>query len=194
MHDRLRFWRTQLARISQADLCGAVNHHLPSEDQVAATTVSNYERRTEPRASFLAALKQAYPALSITWLVTGAGRPLQREDEGVSGEQEAFGLGGAELLARQPGMHRFRDLPPVAAHVLLAFLEEVRISAAEYQGEHSRSWRDFLQRFSHLFFEPFQSPRHFAAIETMSDSELTNYTLALVGAIRPLVMSMRKEP
>jgi len=191
IHQRFRFWRVELAKVSQAELCGVVNQHLADHEQVAVTTVSNYERKTEPRASFLAALKQAYPTLSLTWLVTGAGRPLQGGEEGRFGEGDEFELGGAELLSRQPGMHRFRDLPPAAAHVLLAFLEEVRVSASEYQGDHSRAWRDFLQRFSHLFFEPFQSPRHFTAREMMSDSELTDYTLALVCAIRPLVLSIR---
>jgi hypothetical protein len=193
IHERLRFWRIELAKVSQAEICRAVNQHLADGDQVAVTTVSNYERKTEPRASFLAALKQAYPALSLMWLVTGAGRPLQGEQGGTLGEGDGFELGGTELLSRQPGMHRFRDLPPAAAHVLLAFLQEVRLSAGEYQGEHSRAWRDFLQRFSHLFFEPFQSPRHFKAQEMMSDSQLTDYTLALVCAIRPLVLSIRGE-
>lgn len=193
MHERLRFWRTKLAKASQAEMCSLVNHYLAEEDRVAVTTLSNYERKTEPRASFLAALKRAYPALSLSWLVTGEGRPLYRREEGGPGGGDGFELAGTEVLAEQPGMHRFRDLPPVAAHILLAFLEEVRISTPEYQGDHSRAWRDFLQRFSHLYFEPFQSPRHFAAQETMSDSELTDYTLALVCAIRPLVVSLRGE-
>jgi hypothetical protein len=192
VHERLRFWRIELAKVSQAEMCSVVNHYLAEDERIAVTTVSNYERKTEPRASFLAALKQAYPALSLTWLVTGEGRPLQGAEGGGPGEGGGFELAGAEVLAAQPGMHRFRDLPPVAAHILLAFLEEVRISTGEYQGDHSRAWRDFLQRFSHLFFEPFQSPRHFAAQETMSDSELTDYTLALVCAIRPLVVSIRR--
>jgi hypothetical protein len=174
-------------------MCRTVNELLPAGDRVAVTTVSNYERRTEPRASFLAALKHAYPALNLAWLVSGEGRPLQGGASRVSGEVDTSGLGGTELLVKQPGMHRFRDLPPAAAQILLAFLEEVRLSTPEYQGDQSRSWRDFLQRFSHLFFEPFQSPRHFAPKEAMSDNELTSYTLALVCAIRPIVMSIRNS-
>ena len=193
VHERLKYWRTEVAKVSQAGLCREVNRHLPTEDQVAVTTVSNYERTTEPRASFLAALKTVYPRMSLTWFVSGEGRPLQRSGRTMSEHADgASGQGATTVssLLDQPGMHRFRVLPEPAAHTLLAFLDEVRESVPDYEGDQSRSWRDFLQRFSHFFFEPFQSTRHFQAVDTMSDGELTNYTIALIGAVRPVVMSL----
>jgi hypothetical protein len=191
VHERLRFWRTEVVGVSQVGFCEAVNRYLSEADKVGVTTVSNYERTTQPRASFLAALKRVYPALNLEWLVTGEGRPLQT----IVGAPPA-GAGPPEgsvvaQLTDQPGMHRFRVLPLPAARILLAFLEEVRQSVPDYQDEQSRSWRDFLQRLSHLFFEPFQSTRHFTALDTLSDDELTNYTLAVVGAVRPLLVSLR---
>ena len=73
-HERLRFWRREVAEVSQKELCDAVNQRLGSSDQVSVATVSNYERSTEPRASFLGALKQAYPQVSLEWLVSGTGK------------------------------------------------------------------------------------------------------------------------
>ena len=156
--------------------------------------MSNYERSTEPRASFLAALKKAFPELNLDWLVSGDGRPLAPEKriaELLSRAQGEEGLGAFSELLRHPGMQRLRALPEPAAHMMLVFLEEVRLADMGYCGYQSRAWRDFLQRFSHLYFEPFQSPRHFAPKETLSDLELINYTLALIVALRPLVLALR---
>ncbi|UCG88633.1 MAG: hypothetical protein JSW71_08865 [Gemmatimonadota bacterium] len=193
MHERLRFWRTEVAGVPQVTLCEAVNRYLAEPDRVGVTTVSNYERATQPRASFLAALKRVYPALNLDWLITGEGRPLQTSRGGlaVSVEGGPADRSTVDQLTDQPGMHRFRVLPLPAACILVAFLDEVRQSVPEYQDEQSRSWRDFLQRLSHFFFEPFQSTRHFVVLDIMSDSELTNYTLAVIGALRPLVASLR---
>jgi len=196
VHDRLKYWRTEVARVSQAELCRAVNAQLSAEDQVVVTTVSNYERTTEPRASFLAALKLVYPKLSLQWFVSGEGRPFQGSASTMSERmQVASGRGETTVsgLMDQPGMHRFRVLPQPAAYMLLTFLDEVRQSVPDYQSDQSRSWRDFLQRFSHFFFEPFQSTRHFEPVDMMSDSELTNYTIALIGALRPLVASLHER-
>jgi len=193
VHERLKYWRTEVAKVSQAELCREVNNHLSPEDQVAVTTVSNYERTTEPRASFLAALKTVYPRLSLEWFVSGEGRPLQGSGSTLAElaiDASSRGETTVRSLMDQPGMHRFRVLPQPAAAMLLAFLDEVRQSVPDYQGDQSRSWRDFLQRFSHFFFEPFQSTRHFQAVDNMSDGEITNYTIALIGAVRPLVMSL----
>ena len=196
LHERLRFWRTDVIGVSQVALCQAVNHYLSEAEQVGVTTVSNYERTTEPRASFLAALKRVYPALNLDWLITGEGRPLQTSRGDWPGLAAAGTEGGSAVghLTDQPGMHRFRVLPLTAACILVAFLDEVRQSAPEYQDEQSRSWRDFLQRLSHFYFEPFQSTRHFAALDILSDGELTDYTLAVVAAVRPLVASLRSRP
>ena len=192
LHERLRFWRTEVVGIPQAGFCEAVNRYLSEADKVGVTTVSNYERMTQPRASFLAALKQVYPALNLEWLVTGEGRPLQANLGASAGAASPDGNVAAQLTD-QPGMHRFRVLPLPAARILLAFLDEVRQSVPDYQDEQSRSWRDFLQRLSHFFFEPFQSTRHFTALDVLSDDELTNYTLGLIGAVRPLVASLRSR-
>jgi hypothetical protein len=191
-HERLRWWRTQVVRVTQVALCETVNAALPESERVAVTTVSNYERSTEPRASFLGALKTSFPQLNVDWLVTGEGRPAVA-DRGVAAAMErADGQQGAlAQLVQMPGMQRFRVVPHPAAYVLLTFLEEVRLTVPEYQGDQSRAWRDFLQRLSHMFFEPFQSPRHFVGREAITDQELTTYTLALVAALRPLVLGLR---
>lgn len=191
MHERLRFWRTEIVGVSQIGLCNAVNGYLSEADRVGVTTVSNYERTTEPRASFLAALKRVYPALSLNWLVTGEGRPLQSSVPAAPAGDAVPGDAAVASLTDQPGMHRFRILPLAAALILTAFLNEVRQSLPDYQDEQSRAWRDFLQRLSHFFFEPFQSTRHFAALDVLSDGDLTDYTLAVIAAVRPLVASLR---
>jgi hypothetical protein len=195
IHDRLRQWRQEVLSVSQAKLCQAVNSHLPEADRVAVTTVSNYERTTEPRGSFLAALKRAYPEINLEWLIAGEGKVLVGEQRTAEALRHArTEEGHAEVtvpVMEQPGMQRFRGLPEPAVHVLVAFLEEVRQSNPEYRSEHSRTWRDFLQRFSHFFFEPFQSTRHFSSRPSLSDDDLTNYTLSLIAALRPLVLAIR---
>jgi hypothetical protein len=191
VHERLRFWRTEIVGVSQIGLCNAVNGYLSDADRVGVTTVSNYERTTEPRASFLAALKRVYPALSLNWLVTGEGRPLQSSVPAAPAGDAVPGDAAVASLTDQPGMHRFRILPLAATLILTAFLNEVRQSLPDYQDEQSRAWRDFLQRLSHFFFEPFQSTRHFAALDVLSDGDLTDYTLAVIAAVRPLVASLR---
>ncbi len=195
IHDRLKYWRHEVLGVSQSRLCETVNSHLPAEDRVAVTTVSNYERTTEPRGSFLAALKKAYPEINLEWLVAGQGKLLASEQRTADALRQARAENGegsaATTVMEQPGMQRFRGLAEPAVHVLVAFLEEVRQSNPEYQSENSRAWRDFLQRFSHFFFEPFQSTRHFSARQALSDDELTNYTLSLIAALRPLVVGLR---
>lgn len=193
VHERLRFWRTEVVGVSQLGLCDVVNGYLSEAERVGVTTVSNYERTTEPRASFLAALKRVYPALSLNWLVTGEGRPLQSSVTAAPAAEALLDDAAVAHLTDQPGMHRFRILPLPAACILTAFLDEVRQSVPDYQDEQSRAWRDFLQRLSHFFFEPFQSTRHFAALDVLSDGELTDYTLAVIGAVRPLVASLRNR-
>ncbi len=195
IHERLKYWRNEVLGVSQSRLCETVNSHLPEEDRVAVTTVSNYERTTEPRGSFLGALKKAYPEINLEWLVAGQGKLLASEQRTAEALRKARAENGegntATPVLDLPGMQRFRGLAEPAVHVLVAFLEEVRQSNPEYQSEHSRQWRDFLQRFSHFFFEPFQSTRHFAARQGLSDDQLTNYTLSLIAAIRPLVLTLR---
>ena len=193
-HERLRFWRREVAEVSQKELCHAVNQRLGSSDQISVATVSNYERSTEPRASFLGALKQAYPQVSLEWLVSGAGKLFAGQQElgevlaGLRGSDDAL-----NQLTQRPGMHRLSTLPEPAKFVVLAFLEEVRLAASEYRDENGRAWRDFLQRFSHIFFQAFQSPRHFAAEEVLTDDEVTTYTMAMVAALRPLVVALRSR-
>lgn len=193
---RLKHWRQEIAAVSQAELCEQVNRHLPEGKGVVVSTISNYERTTEPRASFLAALKQAYPKLNLDWLVSGKGKLLGADRQlgelldSLNSEEGRSALG---QLMQQPGLQRFRKLPEPAAHVVLAFLQEVRLSTPEYRGDHSRPWREFLQRFSSIFFEPLQSPRNFAALEALSAHELTTYVAAVVAALRPLVPSFRSR-
>ncbi len=193
VHERLKFWRSEVLGISQAELAQGVNAQLEADQRVAVTTVSNYERRTEPRASFLAALKRAYPEINLSWLVTGEGKPVS-SPSAIAERIGAVGAGsepGRRLLIEQPGLKRFRDLPDSAALVVLAFLDEVRASSPEYEGEHSRPWREFLQGFSHYFFEPFQSPRFFAPLDALSDQEIATYAVAVIAAVRPVVGSLR---
>jgi len=78
-----RFWylRNRVLGVTLQELCHAVNRHL--EEPVALSTVSNFEARgataperkraSEPRASFLAALRRAYPHIELEWLVLGEG-------------------------------------------------------------------------------------------------------------------------
>ena len=80
VQERFKYWRQDIAGVSQAQLCEEVNRHLPEESEVAVTTISNYERATEPRVSFLDAIKKAYPDLNLSWLISGSGEP-QLSDE-----------------------------------------------------------------------------------------------------------------
>lgn len=194
VQERLKHWRQEVLRISQAELCDRVNGHLPKSHQVSVSTISNYERSTEPRASFLAALTKTYPELNLDWVVSGNGKVLTHDRQVGQLLEELQGENGKSALDRlvqQPGLQRFRKLPEPAAHVVLAFLEEVRLSNPEYQGEHSRPWREFLQRFATIFFDPIESPKHLAPAETLSTQEITTYALAVVAALRPLVPSFR---
>ena len=193
VNERLRYWRKEVARISQAELAGNVNALLEESDQVAVTTVSNYERSTEPRASFLAALKRSFPDLNLDWLITGKGNPEAWESrvaEVLSRVDVEEGLGGFSELMKQPGLQRFKVLPQGAQHVVYAFLEEVRLSSSDYESGNSRAWRDFVQRFSQIFFEPFQAPRHFVAQDDLAAHEFTTYALQVVAGLRPLVLSI----
>ncbi len=95
-------------------------------------------------------------------------------------------------LAERPGLQRFRNLPEPVAQRVLEFLEEVRASRPEYSGAYSRAWRDFLQRFSLIFFEPFESPRHFAARDVLSEDEFDRYAENLISALRPVLLALRE--
>ncbi len=195
---RLKHWREEIAKLSQAQLCELVNGHLPKGKAVVVSTVSNYERTTEPRASFLAALKQAYPELNLDWLVSGEGKLVATEQEiteMLHTLQSQEGRSALGQLVQQPGLQRFRTLPEPATHAVLAFLEEVRLSTPEYRKENQRPWREFLQRFTSIFFEPLQAPRNFTTKEALSEHEITTYAVSLVATLRPLVLSFRnREP
>ncbi len=192
---RLKHWREEIAKVSQAQLCELVNRHLPKGKGVVVSTVSNYERTTEPRASFLAALKHAYPELNLDWLVSGEGKLVAAEQEiaEVLRTLQSEGRSALGQLVQQPGLQRFRTLPEPAAHVVLAFLQEVKLSTPEYRKENQRPWREFLQRFTPIFFEPLQAPRNFATKEALSEHETTTYAVSLVATLRPLVPSFRSH-
>lgn len=83
VQDRLRHLREQVLGLSLRELQEAVNAELPEDGRVSLGTVSNYERsgpdgrRAGPRAEFLAALKRAFPALRLSWLLLGEGAPTE---------------------------------------------------------------------------------------------------------------------
>ncbi len=100
---------------------------------------------------------------------------------------------GKPLVIERPGLQRFRNLPDPVAGRVLEFLDEVKQSNPEYSGAYSRAWRDFLQRFSLIFFEPFQSPRHFAPKEALDEAALMTYADNLIQALRPILHALRES-
>lgn len=69
---RFKLWRQRFGH-SLREVQEAVNAHLPEERRISVGTVSNYETSSmaPPRSDFVAALKEAYPDLNTTWLLTG---------------------------------------------------------------------------------------------------------------------------
>lgn len=100
--DRLRRWRTEVRGLSLRELRDAVNEHLPPSRRVSLGTVSNYERSGEdgagPRASFVAALKAAFPELRLEWLLLGRGAPSAGGARALAAATDAPGPAAGEGL------------------------------------------------------------------------------------------------
>ena len=204
VQERFKYWRQEIARVSQAQLCEEVNRHLPTESEVAVTTISNYERATEPRVSFLDALKKAYPDLNLGWLISGSGEPQLSDEQAAERLRNAVISLGDVAKARVEDDGRFGRLPLPARDALVAFFSDVRLSGPPYMDfnamtlpsyapapEEETAWEEFTKHVEEIFFTPFQAADHFVPLERLSDEQLTNYTFTLILALRPLVRSLR---
>lgn len=158
VQERLAHWRKGIKRVSLREFQRVVNNHLPPHAQVSVGTVRNYElapgdqtHSPGPRAEFIAALKAAYPDLSLNWLLLGEGPPTEPDrrledhlkelivhaEEGETtvgnlleeGLKSGFPLYGTvtDALARY-------DLPFNASSTLQSFLIRVFSSRAESGG------------------------------------------------------------
>ncbi len=206
VQERFRYWRQEIAGVSQAQLCEEVNRHLPTESEVAVTTICNYERATEPRVSFLDALKKAYPDLNLSWLISGSGEPRLSDEQAAERLRSVVTSLGAVARARVEDDGRFGRLPLPARDALVAFFSDVRLSGPPYMDfnaitlpsyaptpEAERAWEKFIEHVEEIFYAPFQATDHFVSLEWLSDEQLTNYTLTFIMALRPLVGSLRRR-
>jgi hypothetical protein len=209
--DRFAYVRKEVLRVPLRELTAAVNRHLPPRAQVSISTVNNYEGRgglkgREPRAGFLAALKHAYPQISLEWLVLGLGKAVETAGEQVQfrrlGALQALGRLSNELLSSD----RFADLPQPARDVVLRFVTDVRTSGDPYStvdeitipslaapGPQETPWSDFLAVLEGILRSPFDAPDHFATQHSLSEEETTVYALTMIAALRPLVVSLRRR-
>lgn len=130
---RFWWWRNRVAEVTLGELQERVNRHLEPDRQLAVSTLSNYEARgdspeelrraSEPRASFLAALGQAFPDLNVGWLVTGEGVPTRALEDVSSDHPET-----ADLLLERAGAIARTGGPKVWG-VFLEALRRIQYSA-----------------------------------------------------------------
>jgi hypothetical protein len=209
---RFRHLRTGVLRVSLRELAADVNRHLNPADQVSVSTVNNYEGRggaegPEPRASFLAALKAAYPRVNLEWLILGKGQPLVSDSAAVEFTQGRVLQALGRLSEQRLRGMRFGTLPAPAREVVLQFIGNVRISGQPYAtpdavrlpslappGPQEEAWRSFVSALETILFAPFDQPAHFVKLEDLSAEERTAYVLTMVAALRPLVRSLREGP
>ena len=206
---RLKSWRKNVARVSLRELREAVNQHLVGDDQVSVSTVNNYEvPGREPRASYLVALKRAFPELNLDWLLFGEGEPsISKQEAAKSRQQRALKALGTLAQKRLQDVQRFGQLPLSARDALLSFFSDVRLSGPPYleqlakpeplpffsaaEAEEGTAFADFIAAVDKILFAPFEATEHFVSVEGLSEEEATGYTLTLVAALRPLVRSLR---
>lgn len=115
VQERLRHFREHVRRLSLREMLAAVNAELDDAERISLGTLSNYERgptsgasRAGPRASFLGALKRAFPELRLPWLLLGEGPPTELGDRtqalaGREGMPPEGGLAG-RLRAEHPDL------------------------------------------------------------------------------------------
>lgn len=130
VQERLRHFREHVRGLSLREMLASVNAELAEADRISLGTLSNYERaptsgasRGGPRASFLGALKRAFPELRLRWLLLGEGPPteLGGRVQALAGREAApaeGGLGG-RLRAAHPDLEL---LSPEASALFLGAL------------------------------------------------------------------------
>jgi hypothetical protein len=180
IQERLRYWRRSVIRLSQGKLLEVLKPHLAKEDRIAVSTLSYYERRIEPRASFLAALKRAFPDLNLDWLLTGQGQPTLSLSQMQALSMQLpppIPLTGLGLLAQSlVGTEKLKkELPEAAFAAVTAFLKEVNLSSSS------------VRKFTRLLLAPLHCEPEFLGRDLLIDKQVTTYTIAYIAAIRPLV-------
>jgi hypothetical protein len=102
VQERIRYWRSNIKGLSLREFQKLVNAQLPGAE-VSLGTVSNYEQvssdgvqRGGPRASFVGAMKRAFPELRLAWLLLGQGEPTRMA-------QQLTGQGGLEGTGDEAG-------------------------------------------------------------------------------------------
>ena len=199
VNKRLKYWRNSV-RLSQGEFLTTLRPHLPKDEQFSVSMVSYYENSIEPRASFLAALKKAYPDLNLNWLLTGEEQASISEEQRSAITKHVPGLSDAatealgSLLQATEGTDKLHaELPPKAFDALTQFLREVRQSSGSYQALKSQEWKQFVRRLTKLILSPLESEPHFVGSNRLTSSEITTFVYAMLAALRPLVASLRTE-
>ena len=172
----------------------AVNRHLPPDKSVARSTVNNYEGRTEPSASFLAALKRAFPPeVNLDWLLFG-----EVEDEAAEVDEG----GGVLLRVVGIGTDEAYQMFGQAGGIIEEFLADLILQYPTYREgdtvvqsltEPSERMKDLYERVRGIFTAPLEAPDHFATLGELTAAEVTNYGHAIVAAIRPLLRVVRQD-
>ncbi len=136
VQNRLRYFRESVEGLSLRAFQARINAELPASESLSLGTISNYERaadgkrRAGPRVEFVAALKRAFPALRLEWLLSGAGQPTEvaqrlaapegLEARAASEDRGDRGAGfAARVLARYPDLELWS---PEASALFMAAL------------------------------------------------------------------------
>ena len=173
LRERLRYWRRIVMGLTQRELCEWLNQDKPKEERVPKTTLSNYERGTEPPASFIEALKRAFPDLNLNWLLLNEGEPSQLqeiarraheelEQELAGGVQKVGGFGALGTYLQQ------MSLPPYIQRLPLGIRDQfystvANLRTAQFHGlqralptqPSETQFGQLEQKLGHLLLSPF---------------------------------------
>lgn len=207
---RFKLWR-ETAGLTLDEVTDAVNAQLEGDMaplRVGRTTVFNYEKKSAPRAEWLAALKQAYPRLSLDWLLFGTGKMLEEIDEPLDPtDPEA-----AEKILARPDFQEYlgslKDLGLLSASLTSWVVTEIEDLILEAEGvrltfdlprdavsglkvKALRS--DLATALARMFLAPHNAAGGFLTFDEITREELRTYTFAFLAAIRPLVRGLRSD-
>lgn len=190
---RFREWRSTMG-LTLEEVQQAVNRYLPEERQVGRSTVNNYEARNPPPATFIAALKKAYPGeVDLKWFLFGEDVP--DEDESSEGDL-LYSVAGRETDEATATFGVAAGVVDEMATDLILSYPEYRFGDSVYQDldEPSEKMANLYEALGRIFSAPFEAPRHFVTLDEMTGSEVRNYAYALLGAVRPLMRVVRDDP
>lgn len=208
--ERLLHLRLDVLGMTQREFWRRINNKLPEEDSLRSpSSLYNFEvGESSPRVGWLVGLKHAFPAVSLDWLLFGAGPPLLDEGKAANAAANLSVLKTIDFGERE----RLKDLveggfpeglPSHAAAVLSNFQSRLWEADRWYQGVGRDEEGELVRETPSAVWEvwaavgeavsvPFRYPDHFVGPEELNEPEAVAYIHGMVAALSPLVRAFRR--